>query len=86
MQGRNHKENLGFTSAIVGKIGPPGWDRVRVSENLGATSVATVAPVVTSLHITRFFPSPKMWVERGPSVLQNWLMRHQRHFLTIKVF
>ena len=28
---------------------PPGWDRVKVSENLGATAVAPVAPVVTSL-------------------------------------
>ena len=28
---------------------PPGGDRVKVSKNLGATSVATVAPVVTSL-------------------------------------
>ena len=28
---------------------PPGGDRVKVSENLGATSVATVAPVDTSL-------------------------------------
>ena len=28
---------------------PLGWDRVKVSENLGATLVAPVAPVVTSL-------------------------------------
>ena len=28
---------------------PLGWDRVKVSDNLGATSVAPVAPVVTSL-------------------------------------
>ena len=28
---------------------PPGGDRVKVSENLGATSVAPVAPVNTSL-------------------------------------
>jgi hypothetical protein len=48
-QGRNHGENLGSTSAMVGRICPPGWDRVRVSENLGATSVAPVAPVDTSL-------------------------------------
>ena len=58
IQGRNHKENLGSTSAMVGKIAlpPPGWDRVRVSENLGATSVALVDPVDTSLiniHITK---------------------------------
>ena len=48
-QGRNHKENLGSTSAMVGRICPPGWDRVRVSENLGATAVAPVAPADTSL-------------------------------------
>ena len=29
---------------------PPGGDRVKVSENLGATSVAPVAPVDTSLN------------------------------------
>ena len=29
---------------------PPGWDRVKVSKNLGATAVAPVAPVDTSLH------------------------------------
>ena len=29
----------------------PGWDRVKVSENLGATAVAPVAPVVTSLNM-----------------------------------
>ena len=28
---------------------PPGWDRVKVSENLGATAVAPVAPADTSL-------------------------------------
>ena len=35
---------------MVGRIcPPPGWDRVKVSENLGATTVALVAPVDTSL-------------------------------------
>ena len=29
---------------------PPGWDRVKVSENLGATAVAPVAPADTSLQ------------------------------------
>ena len=49
-QGRNHWENLGSTSAMVGRIcPPPGWDRVKVSENLGATAVAPVAPADTSL-------------------------------------
>ena len=33
---------LAVTSAL-------GWDRVKVSENLGATTNAPVAPVVTSL-------------------------------------
>ena len=28
---------------------PPGGDRVKVSENLGATSIAPIAPVDTSL-------------------------------------
>ena len=28
---------------------PLGWNRVKVSENLGATAVAPVAPAVTSL-------------------------------------
>ena len=35
---------------MVGRIcPPPGWDRVKVSENLGATAVAPVAPADTSL-------------------------------------
>ena len=49
IQGRNHGENLGSTSAMVGRICPPGWDRVKVSENLGATAVAPVAHADTSL-------------------------------------
>ena len=50
IQGRNHGENLGATVPMVGRIcPPPGWNRVKVSENLGATSVAPVAPVDTSL-------------------------------------
>ena len=48
-QGRNHRENLGATTPMVGRICPPGWNRVKVSENLGATAVAPVAPVDTSL-------------------------------------
>ena len=33
---------------MVGRIcpPPPGWNRVKVSENLGSTSVALVAPAV----------------------------------------
>ena len=34
---------------------PPGWDRVKVSENLGATAVAPVAPVNTSLKRINIF-------------------------------
>ena len=41
------------TSAMVGRICPPGEDRVKVSENLGGTSVAPVAPVDTSLHVCK---------------------------------
>ena len=35
---------------MVGRICPPGGDRVKVSQNLGATSVAPVALVDTSLN------------------------------------
>ena len=50
LQGRNHGENLGSTSAMVGRIfPPPGWDKVKASENLGATAVTPVAPADTSL-------------------------------------
>jgi hypothetical protein len=34
---------------LVATSAPLGWDRVKVSENSGATPVAPVAPVVTSL-------------------------------------
>ena len=34
---------------MVGTICSPGWDRVKISENLGATVVTPVAPVDTSL-------------------------------------
>ena len=33
----------------VGIICPPGWNRVKVSENFGATAVAPVTPADTSL-------------------------------------
>ena len=45
----DRRENLDATSAMVGRICPPGGDRVKVSENLGATWVAPVAPADTSL-------------------------------------
>ena len=50
VQGRNSRENLDATSAMVGRICPPGGDKVKVSENLDATSFAPVAPVDTSLQ------------------------------------
>ena len=50
MQGRNCGKNLGVTSAMVGRICPPGGNRVKVSENLGATRVAPVGPVDISLQ------------------------------------
>ena len=34
---------------------PLGWDRVKVSENLGATAVAPIALVVTSLGMVILF-------------------------------
>ena len=49
-QGRNHGKNLGATSAMVGRICPPGCNRVKVSQNVGATAVAPVASVDTSLQ------------------------------------
>ena len=53
-QGRNRREYLDATSAMVGRICPPpgpGRDRVNVTENVGATEVAPVAPVDTSLLV-----------------------------------
>jgi hypothetical protein len=36
---------------MVGRICPPGRNKVKVSENLGATAVALVSPADTSLNI-----------------------------------
>ena len=44
-QGRNRGKFLQWWAESA----PLGWDRVKVSENLGATSVPPVVPVVTSL-------------------------------------
>ena len=54
-QGRNHGENLVATSAMVGRIFPHGGDRVKVSENFGATVVAPVVPVDTSLQVSLLY-------------------------------
>ena len=63
MQGCNHGKNLGATSAMVGRICPPGCNRVKVSQNLDATAVATVAPVDTSLCIMAVFPLYRAKIE-----------------------
>ena len=42
LQGRNHEENIFATPPMVGRIFPPVWNRVKVSENLGATPVAHI--------------------------------------------
>ena len=34
---------------------PLGWNRVKISENLGATAGAPVAPSVTSLNAIKFW-------------------------------
>ena len=55
-QRRNHGEIYGATSAMVGQnLPPPGWNRVKASENLGVTAVAPVAPVDTSLSLAISF-------------------------------
>ena len=50
-QGHNNGENVGTTALMVGRICLAGWHRVKVSVNSGATAVAPVAPVDTSLTI-----------------------------------
>ena len=50
LQRCNLGEIFGATSAMLGRIcPPPGWNRIKVSENLCATAVTPVFPVVTSL-------------------------------------
>ena len=53
-QGRNHRENLGASAPMVGRIYHPGWNRVKVSETFGATAVIPIAPVDTSLTVNNF--------------------------------
>ena len=68
-QGRNHREKLGATAPMVGRICPPGWNRVKVSENLGATAVVPVAPVDTSLKSIRL----QHYIDFKPSLARNIL-------------
>ena len=42
----------------------PGWDRVKISENLGATSIAPVTPVDTSLQYSTVSYSLKIHVRQ----------------------
>ena len=44
MQSCIHREISGATSAMVGRICPPGWNGVKVSENLGADRGRTGRP------------------------------------------
>ena len=55
----NYGEIFGTTSAGWAKSAPSGRNRVKVSENLGATAVPPVAPVVTSLTLICTFASAK---------------------------
>ena len=52
---------------MVGRICPPGWNRVKVSENLGATAVVPVASVDTSLKSIRL----QHYIEFKPSLARN---------------
>ena len=52
---------LGATSAMLDRICPPSWNRAKVSESLGVTTVLPVAPVVTSL-IRAWVRNLKLWV------------------------
>ena len=57
---------------------PPGCNRVKVSENLGATAVAPVAPADTSLEmeshgsdLTHFLEMEKLFEIKKPLTLKN---------------
>ena len=77
MEGCNHGENLVATVPMVGRTCPPphGWNRVKVSENLGATVVAPVAPVDTSLkcvHICVLLENEFHLIVHCVSVTVKW--------------
>ena len=50
---------------------PPGGDRVKVSENLGATSVTPVAPVDTSLPKFSSLSQAEMVYETDINILED---------------
>ena len=58
---------------MVGRICPPGGDRVKVSQNLGATWVAPVAPVDTSLRMSNL-SDRIVWISRNFSPVVGIVM------------
>ena len=71
-QGRNHRENLGGTAPMVG--------RVKVSENSGATAGAPVAPVDTSLMVDR--SQPKIIVPLVTALMEREAIVHTFSFVS----
>jgi hypothetical protein len=67
-QGLNHRENLGATAPMVGRICPHGWKRVKISENLGMTADAPVAPVDTLL----FGQNKTMYQKNSKGHFNSW--------------
>ena len=70
---------------------PPGGDRVKVSENLGATLVALVAPGDTSLHKyiifkTHFIEKKEMDFNKGLKKYKQQIMMAQVWRVFSKVF
>ena len=64
---------------------PPGWNRVKASENLGATAVALVAPAVTSLNYIILF-SALCVVCTGKSLSEALLFaEHGENMLCTKI-
>ena len=62
---------FGATSAMLGRICPPGWNRVKVSENLGATTVVLVAHAVTSLNLKKVVKTKRLMTAiKGHNVKQ----------------
>ena len=72
MQRYNFGEIFGATSDGGQNLSHPGWNRVKVSENLGATAVTPVAPVDTSLDshhdIRKVTKITRNYLERCPLV------------------
>ena len=56
---------------------PPGWNRVKVSENLGATTVASVAPAV--MNALSFFLQEKELVRSRPKYCLGGNERSSKH-------